>query len=146
MCRWHTYEAHPLTLKPAVATIHEMRRLGLVERAKKMGAYLEPKLRALQTKHPSVGEVRGLGLFWALDLVKNRATKEPFNTMAQKVDGTPLTVDKVAAEMLKRGVAIQAWVSHLIVAPPLIVEERELDLAVEALDVSLAVADAAVTA
>jgi taurine---2-oxoglutarate transaminase len=139
----HTYEAHPLTLKPAVATIHEMQRLGLVERAKRMGAYLEPKLRSLQAKHPSVGEVRGLGLFWALDLVKNRATKEPFNTMAQKVDGTPLVVDKVAAEMLKRGVAIQAWVSHLIVAPPLIVSEEELDLAVEALDASLAVADAA---
>ena len=139
----HTYEAHPLTLKPAVATIHEMQRLGLVERAKKMGAYLEPKLRALQEKHVSVGEVRGLGLFWALDLVKNRATKEPFNTMADKVNGTPLVVDKVAAEMLKRGVAIQAWVSHLIVAPPLIVTEQELDLAVEALDASLAVADAA---
>jgi len=139
----HTYEAHPLTLKPAVATIHEMQRLGLVERAKKMGAYLEPKLRALQEKHVSVGEVRGLGLFWALDLVKNRATREPFNTMADKVNGTPLVVDKVAAEMLKRGVAIQAWVSHLIVAPPLIVTEQELDLAVEALDASLAVADAA---
>jgi taurine--2-oxoglutarate transaminase len=139
----HTYEAHPLTLKPAVATIQEMQRLGLVERARKMGEYLEPKLRALQTNHPSVGEVRGLGLFWALDLVKNRATREPFNTMAQKVDGTPLVVDKVAAEMLKRGVAIQAWVSHLIVAPPLIVTEQELDLAVEALDASLAVADAA---
>jgi taurine---2-oxoglutarate transaminase len=142
----HTYEAHPLTLKPAVATIHEMQRLGLVERAKKMGAYLEPKLRALQAKHPAIGEVRGLGLFWALDLVKNRATKEPFNTMAQKVDGTPLVVDKVAAEMLKQGVAIQAWVSHLIVAPPLIVTEQELDLAVDALDASLAVADAAVAA
>ncbi len=142
----HTYEAHPLTLKPAVATIREMQRLGLVERAKKMGGYLEPKLRALQTKHPSVGEVRGLGLFWALDLVKNRAAKEPFNTMAQKVDGTPLVVDKVAAEMLKRGVAIQAWVSHLIVAPPLIVTEQELDLAIDALDASLAVADAAAAA
>jgi taurine--2-oxoglutarate transaminase len=142
----HTYEAHPLTLKPAVATIHEMQRLGLVERAKKMGAYLEPKLRALQAKHPAIGEVRGLGLFWALDLVKSRATKEPFNTMAQKVDGTPLVVDKVAAEMLKHGVAIQAWVSHLIVAPPLIVTEQELDLAVDALDASLAVADAAAAA
>jgi len=142
----HTYEAHPLTLKPAVATIHEMQRLGLVERARKMGAYLEPRLRALQAKHPSVGEVRGLGLFWALDLVKNRGTREPFNTMAQKVDGTSLLVDKVAAEMLKRGVAIQAWVSHLIVAPPLIVTEEELDFAVEALAASLDVADAAAVA
>src|ERR1700761_7515897 len=95
----HTYEAHPITLKPAVATIHEMQRLGLVNRARQMGDYLAPRLRALKDKHPSVGEVRGLGLFWALDLVKNRETKDPFNTMAQKVDGTPLVVDKVAADM-----------------------------------------------
>ncbi|MGA8110734.1 MAG: aminotransferase class III-fold pyridoxal phosphate-dependent enzyme, partial [Acidobacteriaceae bacterium] len=140
----HTYEAHPITLKPAVATIHEMQRLGLVERARKMGAYLEPKLRALQTKHISIGEVRGLGLFWALDLVRNRATKEAFNTMQDKVEGKPTVVDRVAAEMLRRGVSIQAWVSHLIVAPPLIVEEKDLDLAVEALDAALSVADAEV--
>ena len=138
----HTYEAHPITLKPAVATIREMQRLDLVRRAKRMGAWLEPKLRALQAKHKSIGEVRGLGLFWALDLVRDRATKEPFNTMKDKVSGTVTVVDKVAAEMLKRGVAIQAWVSHLVIAPPLIVEEKDLDFAVEALDGALAIADA----
>jgi taurine--2-oxoglutarate transaminase len=53
-------------------------------------------------------------------------------------------VDKVAADMLKRGIAIQAWVSHLVIAPPLIVEEKDLDFAVEALDGALAVADAEV--
>jgi taurine--2-oxoglutarate transaminase len=142
----HTYEAHPITLGPAVATIREMQRLDLVNRARQMGEYLGPKLRALQEKHPSVGEVRGLGLFWALDLVKNRQTKEPFNTMAQKVDGTPLVVDRVAGDLLKRGIAIQAWISHLIVAPPLIVEKPDLDMAVEALDASLAIADAAISA
>src|ERR1700689_2066862 len=140
----HTYEAHPITLKPAVATINEMQRLGLVERSRRMGEYLGPKLKALAAKHPSIGEVRGLGLFWALDLVKNRATKEPFNTMKDKVSGTVAVVDKVAADMLKRGIAIQAWVSHLVIAPPLIVEERDLDFAVEALDGALAVADAEV--
>jgi taurine---2-oxoglutarate transaminase len=140
----HTYEAHPITLKPAVATIHEMQRLDLVNRARKMGDYLGPKLHALAEKHPSIGEVRGLGLFWALDLVKDRATKKPFNTMAQKVNGTPLLVDRIAADMLQRGVAIQAWVSHLIVAPPLIIEKAELDFAVEALDATLEIADALV--
>ena len=122
-----------------------MQRLGLVERAKEMGAILEPKLRALQAKHPSVGDVRGLGLFWALDLVKNRATKEPFNTMRDKVEGKPMVVDRVAAELMKRGVAIAAWVSDLVVAPPLIVEETDLDVGVEALDAALAIADGEVT-
>jgi taurine--2-oxoglutarate transaminase len=137
----HTYEAHPITLKPGVAAIREMQRMGLVERARTMGAILEPKLRALQGKHPSIGEVRGLGLFWALELVKNRATKEPFNTMRDKVDGKPMVVDRVAAELMKRGVAIAAWVSHLVVAPPLIVEEADLDFAIEALDAALGIAD-----
>jgi taurine--2-oxoglutarate transaminase len=50
-------------------------------------------------------------------------------------------VDKVAADMMKRGVAIAAWVSHLVIAPPLIVEEKDLDFAVEQLDGALAVAD-----
>ena len=109
-----------------------------------MGEYLGPKLHALAAKHKSIGEVRGLGLFWALDLVKNRETKEPFNTMKDKVSGTVTVVDKVAGDMLKRGIAIQAWVSHLVIAPPLIVEERDLDFAVEALDGALAVADAEV--
>jgi taurine--2-oxoglutarate transaminase len=140
----HTYEAHPMTLAPAVATIHEMQRLDLVNRARRMGESLGPKLHALKEKHASIGEVRGLGLFWALDLVRNRETKEPFNTMAQKVDGTPLVVDKVAADMLKRGVSIQAWISHFVIAPPLIIEEHEIDLAIATLDASLSIADAAI--
>ncbi len=56
----HTYEAHPMTLGPAVATIHEMRRLNLVERANEIGAYLGEKLNGLKANHPSIGDVRGL--------------------------------------------------------------------------------------
>jgi taurine--2-oxoglutarate transaminase len=140
----HTYEAHPMTLAPAVATIHEMQRLNLVERAKKVGAYLGDKLKALAAKHPSIGEVRGLGMFWAVELVKNKETKEPFNTMRDKISGTPLVVDQVAAEMMKRGVTIQAWVSHFVVAPPLIISEAEIDQGVAALDEALAIADGVV--
>ena len=142
----HTYEAHPMTLAPAVATIHEMQRLGLVERANKIGAYLGEKLKALVVRHSSIGDVRGIGLFWAVELVKNRQTKQPFNTMRDKVEGKPLVVDQVAAEATKRGVALQAWVSHFVIAPPLIIEESEVDAGVAALDAALSIADAAVTA
>jgi len=140
----HTYEAHPMTLAPAVATIHEMQRLGLVERANKIGAYLGEKLKALAVRHPSIGDVRGIGAFWAVELVKNKQTKQPFNTMLDKVEGKPLVVDQVAAEALKRGVALQAWVSHFVIAPPLIIEESEVDAGVAALDAALSIADAAV--
>jgi taurine--2-oxoglutarate transaminase len=81
-----------------------------------------------------------------VDLVKNRQSRQPFNTMKDKVEGKPLVVDQVAADMLKRGISIQAWVSHFVVAPPLIIEKEEIDTAVAALDQALAIADALVEA
>jgi taurine--2-oxoglutarate transaminase len=140
----HTYEAHPLTLGPAVATIEEMQRLKLVERAAELEPYLRSKLEALKERHPSVGDVRGLGLFFAVELVKNRATKQLFNTMRDKVEGKPLVVDQIAARMMAQGVSIQSWVSHFVIAPPLIVTKEELDLGVAALDKNLSLADALV--
>ena len=140
----HTYEAHPLTLAPAIAAIDEYKRLGLLDRARAMGEILGGKLRALQAKHPSVGDVRGLGLFWAVDLVANRETKQPFNTMQDKAARKPLVIDQVVAEMAKRGVSMLGWVSHLVLAPPLIITEAEIDEAVAALDAALDVADRAI--
>jgi len=137
----HTYEAHPMTLAPAVAAIREMQRLDLVARSQDMGAYLGEKLHALKAKHASIGEVRGLGLFWAVELVKDQVTKAPLNTKQDKVDGKVAVVEKVAGEMMKRGVTIQAWISHFVVAPPLIIEKDEIDFGVDALDQSLSIAD-----
>jgi len=140
----HTYEAHPMTLGPAVATIEEMERLKLVERSASLEPYMRAKLEALKEKHPSIGDVRGLGLFWGVELVKNRETKEPFNTMRDKVEGKPLVVDQIAAKMMSRGVAQNAWISHFVIAPPLIVTEAELDQGIDALDEALGIADALV--
>jgi len=140
----HTYEAHPMTLGPAVATIEEMQRLKLVERAASLEPYVREKLEALKARHSSIGDVRGLGLFFAVDLVKNQATKQPFNTMRDKVEGKPLLVDQIAAKMMAQGVSIQAWLSHFVIAPPLIVTKEELDLGIAALDEHLVLADALV--
>ena len=140
----HTYEAHPLTLGPAVATIEEMQRLKLVERAAEMEPHVRGKLEELKEKHTSIGDVRGLGLFFAVELVKNRKTKQPFNTMRDKVEGKALVVDHIAAKMMADGVAQQAWVSHFVIAPPLIVTKEELDFGIEALDRHLSIADALV--
>ena len=130
-----------MTLAPAVATIHEMQRLNLIERSSIMGEYLGEKLRQLAETHPSVGNVRGLGLFWAVDLVKNRETKEPMNSMAEKLEGRSLMVDQVAAEMMKNGVAVQPWISHLVLAPPLIIEHGDIDLAMTTLNFALDISD-----
>jgi taurine--2-oxoglutarate transaminase len=141
----HTYEAHPLTLAPAVAAIEEYKRLNLIDRANEMGTYVGKKLNELSSKHKSIGEIRGIGLFWAVELVKDRKTKEPFNSYKDKVSGTPLVVDKVAAEMMKNGVFIQGWVSHLVIAPPLIVTKEEIDAGITALDNALRIADETTT-
>ena len=137
----HTYEAHPLTIAAAIAAIGEYQRLNLIDRAAEMGLYMEQKLRALQEKHRCVGDVRGIGLFWAVDLAKDRATKAPFNTFKDKIANVPLVVDRIAAEMMKNGVFIQAWVNHFIIAPPLIISRDEIDEGVAALDAALVIAD-----
>lgn len=140
----HTYEAHPLTLAPAVAAIGEYERLGLIERSRREGAYLLERLREIGERHPSVGDVRGLGLFAAIELVRDRAARTPCNTAEEKLAGAPLVVDRVVAAMAREGVYAFGWVSHLVIAPPLIIERAELDRGLEVLDRALSEADAAV--
>jgi taurine--2-oxoglutarate transaminase len=123
-----------------------MQRLKLVERAAELEPYVREKLEGLKARHVSIGDVRGLGLFFAVEIVKNRESKRPFNTMLDKVEGKPLVVDQIAAKMMAQGVSIQAWVSHFVIAPPLIVTKEELDLGIAALDEHLAIADALVEA
>ena len=137
----HTYEAHPLTLAPGVAAIEEYRRLGLIEKSRKDGEYLLNRLKEVSAKHRSVGEVRGLGLFAAVELVKNRETREPFNTEEDKLAGRPLVVDEITGAMMKEGVFCVGWVSHLVIAPPLIVTRGEIDRGIEVLDRALALSD-----
>ncbi len=141
----HTYESHPLTLAPAVAAIGEYQRLGLIERARAVGeGVLGPKLKALYDRHPSIGDVRGVGMFWAVELVKNRETREPVGTFHDKYARRPMLIDQVSAELMKRGVYAVGWMSHFVFAPPLVIEEAEIDEAIAALDAALGIADAAV--
>ena len=73
--------------------------------------------------------------------MKDRQTREPFNTYVDKVSGTSLLVDRIAAEMMKKSVFIQAWVNHFVIAPPLIITKEEIDLGLDALDQTLGIAD-----
>lgn len=137
----HTYEAHPLTLGPAVAAIGEYRWLGLLERSRTEGEHLMQRLREIAARHPSVGEVRGLGLFAAVELVRDRATREPFATGEDKLAGRPTVAEAVQRAMMADGVYVMAWLSHLVVAPPLIITRDELDRGLEVLDRALSIAD-----
>ena len=137
----HTYEAHPLTLAPAIAAINEIQKYNLVDRSLELGNYLGDKLIELKSRHNSIGDVRGIGLFRAIEIVKNKETKEPFNTKEDKMNGTPLTVDKIAGELMKKGIYVSSWISHFVLAPPLIITKEEIDTAIEAFDEVLKLAD-----
>lgn len=137
----HTYEAHPLTLAAGVAAIQEYKRLNLIELAREMGEYMGKRLHALKEKHKSIGDVRGIGLFWALELVCDRKTREPFDTREDKLAGKPLVVDRVASECMKKGVYVSPWINTLIIAPPLIIDKEGIEAGVDAIDKSLQLAD-----
>lgn len=142
----HTYEAHPLALAPAIAAIKEYKRLDLISGARRKGKYLGKRLEELKEKHPCIGDVRGLGLFWAVELVKNRESKEPFYDAKAKLAGSPSLLGKISSDMMQRGVFVNDWLSHFIVAPPLIITEEEIDEGVNAMDHALRIADEKVDA
>src|SRR5512144_871590 len=72
-----TYSGHPLACASAVASIEAFQEEGIVEQAAASGEVFRTELARLQEKHPSIGDVRGLGCFWGLELVKDRDTREP---------------------------------------------------------------------
>src|SRR3989440_4344851 len=87
-----TYSGHPLACAVGVASIETFREEGIVEHAAEMAGSFRTALHGLAEKHPSIGEVRGLGCFWGLELVKSRATREPlvpFNGTGE--DAAPVT-------------------------------------------------------
>lgn len=142
-CHGHTYAAHPLPCAAAIATIEVYREEHIIEKARNMGEYLGKRLMELKETHASVGDVRGKGLFWAIEPVKNRDTKEPFCRVGQKFDQT--VMNTLSQEAMKRGVYVLNVINILMVAPPLIIKEEEIDAGVEVLDEILKISDAHMT-
>ena len=134
-----TYAMHPLGCAAALAAIQEYEDKGLVENAVKMGKVLEKRLRELAEAHKSVGDVRGKGLFWGVELVRDRETKEPFVTRKQKFE--PNMLKRVSAAAMEMGVYVVNIINTLIVAPPLIATEAEIDEGMKVLDKALEVSD-----
>jgi taurine--2-oxoglutarate transaminase len=138
----HTYAAHPLVIAAIPAAITEYRKLVASGLMKKTSARLERGLNTLKERHPSVGDVRGIGHFWGVELVRDRETKQPFGTKADAAALRPTIIGKLSGELMKRGVFLSGWYSHFIVAPPLVISEEEVEEGLTALDEVLGVADA----
>jgi taurine--2-oxoglutarate transaminase len=136
-----TYSGHPLACAAGVATFEVFERDGILQHVRDLGErVVEPTLAGWLERHPSLGEVRGRGLFWALELVRDRETREPlvpFN--AGGADAAPM--NEVAAACKAVGVWPFTHFNRLHVAPPLVVTESELRRGLEAYEAALAVAD-----
>ncbi len=138
-----TYSGHPLACAAAVATITAMREERIVENAARIGEdVLGPGLRDLAERHPCVGDVRGVGVFWAVELVKDRATKEP---LAPYGGSSPAMADVLAA-CTERGLLPFANYNRVHVVPACTVSEDEAREGLAILDAALAVGDSHTTA
>jgi taurine--2-oxoglutarate transaminase len=138
-CHGHTYSMHPLCCATALAAIKEYEEKNIVENAQRMGEFLGKRLNELKDEHPSIGDVRGKGLFWGVELVKDQETKKPFVTRKEKFQPGMLNV--VSAAAMERGVYIVNIINTLIIAPPLNVDEEQIDEGIKALDEALKIAD-----
>lgn len=117
-----TYSGHPLAAASIVATIDAMREERVVENAKEVGEkVIGPGLRDLQERHKIIGEVRGLGTFWAVDLVSDRATK----AMIAPYGGTSPAMAELVAECRARGLLPFTNFNRIHVVPPCNVSETE---------------------
>jgi taurine---2-oxoglutarate transaminase len=135
-----TYAGHPLACASAIASIEAFQEEGIVENAAAMGEVFRVELAKLAEKHPSIGEVRGLGCFWGLELVKNRETREPlvpYNATGE--DAKPMGA--VMRRALDRGLYLMTHWNVVMCCPPLTITREELDEALDALDDALSVAD-----
>jgi taurine--2-oxoglutarate transaminase len=135
-----TYSGHPLACAAAVASIEAFREEGIVEHAAEMGEAFREQLDGLAARHPSIGEVRGLGCFWGIELVRDRETREPlvpFNATGEAF----APVARVVKAALDRGLYLMTHWNVVMVCPPLTITHEELDEGIGILDEALALAD-----
>jgi len=134
-----TYSGHPLACASVVATIDAMKDEGVLENAAAIGAdVLGPGLRELAERHPVIGEVRGLGVFWALDLVSDRQTR----AMLAPYGGSSEAMTALMAQCRARGLMPFINYNRLHVVPPCIVSESEAKEGLGILDEVFTVIDA----
>ena len=136
-----TYSGHPLACAAGVATFEVFERDDILNRVRDLGERIVgPTLSGWARRHPSVGEVRGRGLFWAVELVRSKQTREPlvpFN--ATGADAAPMA--EFSAACKSAGVWPFIHFNRTHVAPPLVITEDELRRGLDAMDQALSVAD-----
>ena len=130
----HTYLGHAMACAAALAVQKVIERDGLLVKVRESGAKLERLLRDALGAHPNVGDIRGRGLFWGIELVQDRATRTPFDP-ARKLHA------RIKSEAMARGLMVYPmggtvdgrYGDHVLLAPPFIASDSELALIAERL-------------
>lgn len=126
-----TYNGHPIGCAAAVATIEVYKQENLIENSRKMGVVLGEELEKLKQKHSCIGDVRYIGLFAAVELLKNKKTKEPIVPYG----GDPEKImPKIIRKLINNGFYTYAHENNILIAPPLIIKENEIREAIKILD------------
>jgi taurine---2-oxoglutarate transaminase len=135
-----TYTAHPISLAAAIANIEVIREDRLVEKAAENGQVMSELLAELIDRHPSIGEVRSIGLFGVIELVRNRQTKEPLVPF----NGSSPEMNALRSSLLDQGVFLYTHWHTILLLPPLIVTPDQLVEGFSAIDRALQITDAVV--
>jgi adenosylmethionine-8-amino-7-oxononanoate aminotransferase len=135
-----TYTAHPISLAAAIANIKVLQDDHLIEHADAMGPVLHRLLADLGEQHPSVGEVRNIGLFGIIELVRDRKTKEPMTPW----NASSPEMAALRKALLENGLFIYSHWHTLLIIPPLIITEAQLAEGFSIIDKALAVTDQSV--
>lgn len=136
-----TYNGHPVSLAAAIATIQVMQEDGIVQQAAKTGEVLADMLAELAGRHPSIGDVRSIGLFGVIELVRSRRTKTPM----APYNGSSSEMTRLRKFLLDRGVFVYTHWHTILIIPPLIITPEQLQEGFSVIDQALAITDAAVT-
>jgi adenosylmethionine-8-amino-7-oxononanoate aminotransferase len=130
----HTYMGHPVAAACALAVLERIVDGGLLARVRQLGAQMEAKLVTALGQHPNVGDIRGRGLFWGVELVANRGTKatfEPDLKLAPKIKKAAFERGLMCYPM--QGTIDGRQGDHVLLAPPFIMDEAQMDQMVDML-------------
>lgn len=136
-----TYSAHAAACAAALATIEVYKEDKLIENSANLGLKLEKKLQVLSDKHPSIGECRGKGLHWCLELVKNRKTREEMSPWNKPLSRPMLELSQF---LKNNGIAAFVRWNQVYICPPLCITEEQLDEGLEIYSKALLITDQAV--
>ncbi|MFA5528862.1 MAG: aminotransferase class III-fold pyridoxal phosphate-dependent enzyme, partial [Peptostreptococcales bacterium] len=126
-----TYSAHPIGCAAAIATLDAYVEENIFDNVKKVGAVLGHILEELKQKHTSVGDVRYIGLFSSIELVKDKSTREPLVPFGKDPDGI---MKKITCMLKQEGFLTYTHENMIMVAPPLIITENQLRDAMAIMD------------